>query len=265
MRRNLFKPYTKEQVVQILRHYFTLSVNEANSDAERLGACVVRDNLDAVKYIRKWEAQLRAGKRGNIKELYALYPANNPFMAMDRSVKRQSVVKPTVTKAPVKKQTVVKPPVKKQVVAKSPVKKQAVAKQPMAKPPVKKQSVAKQSVAKQGTKKPFLQRPLEMPKEKKLVDSMLAGAYMRDVKVGSVDWESDTAGAIMNLRLQCVLEDKSVVTVFWSEVPFTRYEDAGDWCIDFDEDSGLEDFIYSHKEIMPTFGDSWRRLMTKLT
>lgn len=230
MRRNLFKPYTKEQVVRILRYHFALTVNEANLNAERLGACVVRDNLDAVKYIRKWEAQLRAGKRGNIKELYALYPANNPFLA-----KSQFVVKKTATKAPVKKQAVAKSPVKKQ------------------------------TVVKQSAKKPPLQRPLQMPKEKKLVDSMLAGAYMRDVKVGSVDWESDTAGAVMNLRLQCVLEDKSVVTVFWTEVPFTRYEDAGDWCIDFDEDSGLEDFIYSHSEIRPTFENSWGKLMAELT
>lgn len=205
MRRNLFKPYTKERVVQILRAYFTLSVSEANQHAERLGACMVRDNLDAVKYIRKWEAQLRAGKRGNVKELFSLYPANNPFMV------KQFEMKPAVSKAP-------------------------------------------------------LQRPLQMPVEEQLVDSMLSGAYMRGARFNSVSWKSDTAGVVRNLRIQCVLEDnRTTIVVFWPEVSFTRYKDDGDWCIDFDDDSKLNEFLDSHSEIRPTWEQSWGKLMAELT
>lgn len=204
MIRNLFKPYTKAEVVQILRRYFTLTASEAEKDAERLGACVVRDNLDAVKYIRKWEAQVRAGKRGNIKELFSLYPANNPFMV------KQFEKKPAV-KTP-------------------------------------------------------LQRPLQMPVEEQLVNSMLSGAYMRGARFDSVFWKSDTAGVVRNLRIQCVLEDnRTTVIVFWSDVSFTRYKDVGDWCIDFDDDSKLTDFMECHSEIRPTWEQSWGKLMTELT
>ena len=112
----------------------------------------------------------------------------------------------------------------------------------------------------------YRRKPLEMPLYAEFVESRLTDVYMRGVMVGSVDWESDTAGVIINLRIQCVRNgERTVITLLWPEVPFTRYEDGDDWCIDFDEDSGLEDFIYSHKEIMPTFGNSWGRLMAELT
>ena len=79
MRRGVFKPYTKERAVQILRGYFNLSAQEADKEVERLGACVVRDGLSANKYLYDWENKMRVGKTGNINELHILYPHNKKF------------------------------------------------------------------------------------------------------------------------------------------------------------------------------------------
>ena len=79
MKRGVFKPYTKERAVQILRGYFNLSAQEADKEVERLGACVVRDGLSANKYLYDWENKMRVGKTGNINELHILYPYNKKF------------------------------------------------------------------------------------------------------------------------------------------------------------------------------------------
>ena len=74
MRRNVFKPYTKSRTESILRAYFNLSKLQADMEIERLSACVVRDNLDVPKYLELWESKLDRGTKGNIRELYSLYP-----------------------------------------------------------------------------------------------------------------------------------------------------------------------------------------------
>ncbi len=74
MRRGVFKPYTKAEVVEILRLYFLLSIKEAESETERLASCVVRDGLNAVRYLQMWEAKLKKGVHGDINELRMLYP-----------------------------------------------------------------------------------------------------------------------------------------------------------------------------------------------
>ncbi len=76
MRKGVFKPYTKQRVVEILRQYFQLSKEEAEKECERLAACVVRDCLDASKYIYLWETSAIRGGHGIIDELHILYPAN---------------------------------------------------------------------------------------------------------------------------------------------------------------------------------------------
>lgn len=80
MRRGVFKPYTKERAVRILRGYFKLTAADAEREAERLGACVVRDGLSANKHLCAWESKMRVGKVGNINELLILYPANQRIL-----------------------------------------------------------------------------------------------------------------------------------------------------------------------------------------
>ncbi len=74
MKKGVFKPYTKENAITILRKYFNMTKEQAFLECERLSACVVRDGLDVAKYLYKWENKVLAGQKGDIKELYILYP-----------------------------------------------------------------------------------------------------------------------------------------------------------------------------------------------
>ena len=74
MRKGVFNPYTKVQAIKIVKKYFDIPNDMAESEIERLAACVVRDSLDVAKYLYVWETKINQGIKGNINELYSLYP-----------------------------------------------------------------------------------------------------------------------------------------------------------------------------------------------
>ena len=74
MKKGLFAPYTKQQAIVIIRKYFGISATKAEDEVERLAACVVRDGLNANKYLYLWETKVKQNQKGDIQELYVLYP-----------------------------------------------------------------------------------------------------------------------------------------------------------------------------------------------
>lgn len=82
MKRNQFQPYTKAEVARILQRYFSLTHEGAEMNIKCLVVCMERDHVDVVKYLKKWDTELRAGRCGRINELYALYPQSQPWMAL---------------------------------------------------------------------------------------------------------------------------------------------------------------------------------------
>jgi len=70
MQRGVFRPYTKEKALKIVKAYFNLTTGAAEAEIERLENCAIYDGLDIGSLLCLWYSKLAQNLRGDRRELY---------------------------------------------------------------------------------------------------------------------------------------------------------------------------------------------------